>query len=123
MPEPGTLIEQLLQITVPEARDNFLEQSLELEKIYAKAAASGQSPVPDNAEEEVDFHYVAFVKLSTGGHVYELDGDGVRPLYAGLDLKPEEDMLCDKVVDLIKARFDDASPGGYNLMSLTQLPL
>ena len=36
------------------------------------------------AEDEVDFHYVCFVKSSKTGHLYELGGDRKGPVDHGI---------------------------------------
>ena len=40
--------------------------------------------MPENAEDEVDFHYVCFVEPSKTGHLYELDGDRKGPVDHGI---------------------------------------
>jgi ubiquitin carboxyl-terminal hydrolase L3 len=60
----------------PQERALVLEGSEELEHMYKIAAEQGDSRVPDNAEDEVDFHYVCFVKSHKSGRLYELVSDG-----------------------------------------------
>lgn len=50
--------------------------------------------MPTNAEDEVDFHYVCFVKSNINGHLYELDGDRKGPKDRGR-LELNEDVLSD----------------------------
>lgn len=77
----------------PDERFSILENSAELEDAYAKVAQQGTSRVPDNAEDEVDFHYVCFVKSRKNGRLYELDGDRRGLIDRGLVLGPGEDVL------------------------------
>jgi len=54
-------------------------------------ATQGTSRVPDNAEDEVDFHYVCFVKSQKSGRLYELDGDRRGPIDRG-PVRPGDDI-------------------------------
>lgn len=78
-----------------------LENSKELEKAYADAAIQGDTDAPVNAEDEVDYHYVAFVQSSKSGHLYQLDGDRKRPIDLGT-LETDEDVLGSKCLDVIR---------------------
>lgn len=78
-----------------------LEDSEELEKAYAAAATKGDTDAPVNAEDEVDYHYVAFVRSSKSGHLYQLDGDRKRPIDLGT-LEADEDVLGSKCLDIIR---------------------
>jgi len=76
----------------PFDRAEVLENDMELESAYKAVAMQGSSKVPTNAEDEVDFHYVCFVKSKKNGHLYELDGDRKGPKDRG-PLEPDEDVL------------------------------
>ena len=76
----------------PFDRAEVLENDMELESAYRAVAMQGSSKVPTNAEDEVDFHYVCFVKSKKNGHLYELDGDRKGPKDRG-PLEPDEDVL------------------------------
>ncbi|EMD95642.1 hypothetical protein COCC4DRAFT_18561 [Bipolaris maydis ATCC 48331] len=78
-----------------------LENSKELEKAYADAAIKGDTDPPVNAEDEVDYHYVAFVQSSKSGHLYQLDGDRKHPIDRGT-LETDEDVLVSKCLDVIR---------------------
>jgi len=56
-------------------RAKVLEESVDLEEAYREVALQGDTDPPENAEAEVDFHYVCFVKSHRDGHLYALDGD------------------------------------------------
>ncbi|KAI0346890.1 cysteine proteinase [Trametopsis cervina] len=78
----GTLLARLLQQCIPcrpEDRALVLEDSAELEKVYTAAALQGDTAPPDNAEDEVDFHYICFARSNKSGKLYELDGDKWGP--------------------------------------------
>jgi len=71
----------------------MLENSEFLEDAYRTVAMQGDSAVPDNPEDEVDFHYICFVRSIENQHVYELDGDRSGPVDIGLIMGEDEDML------------------------------
>jgi ubiquitin carboxyl-terminal hydrolase L3 len=73
-------------------RARVIEDDADLEAAYKAVSLQGDSGVPENPEDEVDFHYVCFVKSRRNGHLYELDGDRNGPIDRGL-LGPNEDVL------------------------------
>ena len=85
----------------PMDRAQILEEDTELEEIYRFVALQGDSEVPENAEDEVDFHYICFVKSHKTGHLYEMDGDKKGPVDRGL-LSAEEDVLGEYSRDIVK---------------------
>ncbi|OAA57954.1 Peptidase C12, ubiquitin carboxyl-terminal hydrolase 1 [Niveomyces insectorum RCEF 264] len=87
-----TLFEACSSLPADE-RPLVLENSAELENLYAQVAMQGTSSVPDNPEDEVDWHYVCFAKSQASGRLYELDGDRKGPLDRGL-LGPDDDALA-----------------------------
>jgi ubiquitin carboxyl-terminal hydrolase L3 len=75
---PGSTLDNLLKTCIPldpKARALALEDSADLERAHTAAATQGDSAVPENAEDEVYFHYVCFVKSHKDGQLYEMDGD------------------------------------------------
>jgi ubiquitin carboxyl-terminal hydrolase L3 len=99
-------------------RARFLEEDLELESAYKTVALQGDSNVPVNPEDEVDFHYVCFVKSHKDGHLYELDGDRKGPVDRG-DLGMEEDLLSEKALAVVKEFIGRVSEGvGFSLLAL-----
>jgi len=80
----------------------------------------GDSTVPDNAEEEVDFHFVCFVKSPKNGHIYELDGDRKGPVDRGPLLAPDEDMLAEGGLDIVREFIQRENDVNFNfsLMAL-----
>ena len=77
----------------PEEAAHHLENSQELEDLYRKAAFGGSTSPPENAEDEVDYHYVCFVRWRKNGRIYELDGDKKGPVDTGVFVPEDQDML------------------------------
>ena len=69
-----------------------MENSKELEEAYEQVARQGSSAAPENAEDEVDYHYVCLVRSHRNGRLYELDGDRSGPVDRGDVLGPEGDL-------------------------------
>jgi ubiquitin carboxyl-terminal hydrolase L3 len=105
----------------PQDRAQILEDSAELESIYAEFAEEGDSSVPANAEEEVDFHFICFAK-NKHSTIYELDGDQKGPIDKGVRLGPEDDMLSEASLSLIKDYLDREAGANicFNLMALVK---
>ena len=105
----------------PEERALVLEHSQEIENAYAAASLSGDSSVPTNAEEEVDYHFICFAKSHKSDRVYELDGDRKGPIGRGFTT---DNMLSEEVLAMIKAYMrleEDAHHAGFGLMALLHL--
>jgi ubiquitin carboxyl-terminal hydrolase L3 len=83
-------------------------------------AAKGDSAVPDNAEDEVYFHYICFVRSEEDGCLYELDGDRKGPVSLGkVDVGEHGDILTADTVSLIRNYINQGEGNiGYNLMAL-----
>ncbi|KAJ7628717.1 ubiquitin C-terminal hydrolase L3 [Roridomyces roridus] len=91
----GSLFKTFLDSCIdldPTQRAKALESSLGIAEAYRQAATQGGTAVP-NAEDEVEFHYICFVKSSLNGHIYELDGDRNGPIDRQGDLDGETDLL------------------------------
>ncbi|KAM7193078.1 putative ubiquitin carboxyl-terminal hydrolase 1 [Naviculisporaceae sp. PSN 640] len=100
----------------------LLELSDELEQAHAAAAQGGDSAVPLNAEDEVDFHYVCFVRSDKDGHIYELDGDSKGPIDTGI-LTDVCDLLAPEPLSLVKRYLDQEEDNvNFNLMALVHRP-
>lgn len=67
----------------PEERALALEDSKELEAAYASVARKGDTQAPASPEDEVDFHYICFVKSHKNGHLFQMDGDRNGPIDLG----------------------------------------
>ena len=119
---PGSILSHILSSypsTQSSERYKILEDSQELEQAYHKAALDGSSEAPTNPEDEVDFHYTCFVKSNSQEHLYELDGDVSGPILAAT-LAPEEDVLCEAAVNVIKRYIAarGAESIGFSLLAL-----
>lgn len=101
---PDSIMARILSSCVPlgpAAHAKVIEDSEDVESAYRTAALRGETGVPENAEDEVDFHYVCFVKSSKTGYLYELDGDRKGPVDHGI-LKAGEDFLSGRALSIIE---------------------
>lgn len=84
----------------PAQRSALLERTPELASAHAEAASQGATAAPD-AQDDVDLHYVCFVKTEDGGDkggtLWELDGNRKGPIKRGT-LGPNEDVLSEKAL-------------------------
>lgn len=97
---PDSSLAQLLTDAIPlkpTERADLLYESKALESAHQAAAAGGDTHAPA-AEDNVDLHYVCFVKSKTD-HLWEMDGSRKGPLDRG-QLHPDEDVLSQKALDL-----------------------
>ncbi|KAJ7216387.1 hypothetical protein GGX14DRAFT_441416 [Mycena pura] len=101
----------------PRERAKALEASLPIAEAYHQAATQGSTPVP-NAEDEVNFHYVCFVKSSLNGHIYEMDGDKNGPVDRDASLDGDCDILSGGL-KLVKSFIQDKNPQ-FQLMALVR---
>jgi ubiquitin carboxyl-terminal hydrolase L3 len=105
----------------PIERADLLYNSQALEHAHQSAASEGQSAAPA-AEDNIDLHYVCFVK-DEKNNLWEMDGRRKGPLNRGL-LGPDEDVLCEKALDLGPRKFmkrEEAAGGGELRFSLITL--
>lgn len=81
----------------------------------------GDSTVPEDAQEEVDYHYVCFVKYRHS-HILELDGDRKGPIDKGVLLKHDDDMLSESSMDVVREYIQREKGGniGFSLMALVR---
>ncbi|KAJ9191399.1 hypothetical protein DTO021D3_9160 [Paecilomyces variotii] len=111
---PGSDLEQLLKAAEqlpPIQRADLLYESKALESAHADAAKLGDTEAPQ-AEDNVDLHFVAFVK-GGDGRLWELDGRRKGPLERGR-LADDEDVLSEKALDLGVRRFLKIEKEGGN---------
>lgn len=100
VPEPDSSLAKLLNEAVPlrpAERAELLYESEALESAHRAAASGGDTSAPA-AEDNIDLHYVCFVK-SEKNQLWELDGRRKGPLNRG-DLSPDEDVLSERALDL-----------------------
>jgi ubiquitin carboxyl-terminal hydrolase L3 len=97
-----------------------LEENEGLEGAYAGVASKGDTEAPLNAEDEVDYHYIAFVKSSKDSHLYQLDGDRERPIDLGA-LTSDEDVLSERCLSVIRGMMvSEDNNLNFSLMALVE---
>jgi|SRR6187402_2684987 len=122
--ESGSDLEKLVNDAIPLGpieRADLLYNSQALENAHQGAASQGQSTAPD-AEDNIDLHYVCFVK-DEKNHLWEMDGRRKGPLDRGV-LGQDEDVLSEKALDLGVRRFlkrEEEVGGGELRFSLITL--
>ncbi|KAI0840702.1 ubiquitin carboxyl-terminal hydrolase [Hypoxylon sp. FL0890] len=96
--EPNTPLHQLITSSVPlppQERSALLERTPELAAAHQEAASQGATAAP-NAQDDIDLHYVCFVKTEDGT-LWELDGRRKGPIARG-KLDDDEDVLSEKAL-------------------------
>jgi len=98
----------------PLERADLLYESQALETAHQSAASSGDTSAP-SADDNVDLHYVCFVK-SENNHLWEMDGRRKGPLDRG-QLAADEDVLSEHALNLGVRSFlkREAEVGGGDL--------
>ena len=98
-------------------RAAVLENDEGLESIYRSVASLGDTEAPQNPEDQVDFHYVCFVKSSRDGALYMLDGDGNGPVSHGP--LHSDDILCEDGVRIVQEYMQKNEAGDhFSLLAL-----
>lgn len=98
--QEGTDLDQFIKAAVPlkpRERATLIEESVALERAHQSAAAGGDTAAPQ-AEDNVDLHYVCFVKSEETGSLWEMDGRRKGPLNRG-QLKSDEDVLSEAALE------------------------
>ena len=103
--EEGSELARLIAAAVPLApgeRAALLERDEALARAHRGVAEQGDTTAPD-AKDDVDLHYVCFVRGGDGG-LWEMDGRRKGPLRRG-DLEAGEDVLSGKALALGPLKF------------------
>ncbi len=103
--EDGSDLDRIIKMAVPlgpEERARLLETEESLAKAHKAAAERGDTAAPD-AQDDVELHYVCFVKTGDG-RLWELDGRRKGPLERG-PLDADEDVLSEKALALGPLKF------------------
>ena len=119
--ELGKLLTESVSLN-PVDRANLLYNSRAIESATLEAGSRGDSAAP-SAEDDVDLHYVCFVK-SDDNRLWELDGRRKGPLERG-QLSQSDDVLSDSALKLGVRSFlhreKQAGEGGEMRFSLIAL--
>ncbi|KAI9795574.1 MAG: ubiquitinyl hydrolase 1 [Piccolia ochrophora] len=115
--DSSSSLSELLKSAVPlppVQRAELLYSSSALESAHQAAAAKGDTSAP-SAEDNIDLHYVCFIK-SKNGHLWEMDGRRKGPLDRG-QLDAADDVLSTKALDMGVRNFlkREAAVGGGEL--------
>ncbi|KAH6882945.1 hypothetical protein BKA58DRAFT_374168 [Alternaria rosae] len=121
--ESDSIIAQLLNSSLTRNSDELakaLEKDDGLERAYGGVAIKGDTEAPLNAEDEVDYHYIAFVKSAKDSHLYQFDGDRKSPIDLGT-LTADEDVLSEKCLSVIRGMMasEEQNPN-FSLMALVE---
>lgn len=119
----GSPLDKLFNEAVPlgiEERAQIVYDSPDLDAAHRHVAQLGDS-VPPSAEEENYNHFIAFVRDTKEGHLWELEGGWSGPLDRG-KMQDGEDVLSARAVDLALGNFlEAAKESGDMAFSLTVL--
>jgi len=116
--EPESFLSKLIACP-SSAREALLEASADLEKKYQEAALRGNTS-PSPAQDEVDLHYICFIK-SSNELIYEMDGDAKGSIKTNVTLNGNEDILEAWALECVKqciAR--ENAEGKFSLLALVQ---
>ncbi|KAK0890835.1 ubiquitinyl hydrolase 1 [Friedmanniomyces endolithicus] len=83
-------------------RAQMLEDSTDLERIYADAARQGATLAPADPEAEVNYHYVCFNKGFRDDVLYEHDGDRDGPVMRRILRGHVDNIAIDSVMDIVQ---------------------
>ncbi|KAM3067272.1 ubiquitinyl hydrolase 1 [Clarireedia jacksonii] len=120
--EPNTALSDLINSAIPLSpleRADLLYNSQALEAAHQAAATQGETAAP-NAEDDVDLHFVCFVK-DAQNRLWEMDGRRKGPVQLG-QLGEEEDVLCEKALDWGVRRFITREGGELRFSLITLAP-
>jgi ubiquitin carboxyl-terminal hydrolase L3 len=115
------IVSKSCSVLPPNERPSILETSKELEQAYELVAREGSSVAPDDAEDEVDYHYVCLVRSHRNGRLYELDGDRSGPIDRGDVRGPGDDLIAAGGLRVVQEYIERGKGNSnFNLMALVQ---
>ncbi|CCC06957.1 hypothetical protein SMACR_00977 [Sordaria macrospora] len=109
--EEGSTLDKIIKDATPLdpiGRAKLLEMNADLANAHKSAATQGDTMAPA-ATDDVDLHYVCFVKTEDGG-LWELDGGRKGPLKRG-QLEKDEDILSQTALTLGPLKFLERGGG------------
>lgn len=109
--EEGSTLDKIIKDATPLdpiGRAKLLETNSDLANAHKSAATQGDTAAPA-ATDDVDLHYVCFVKTEDGG-LWELDGRRKGPLKRG-QLEKDEDVLSQTALTLGPLKFLERGGG------------
>lgn len=118
----GSPLDNLLEAAIPlppHERTLALESSSEIEVAHAAAGAQGSTSAPD-ATEEVEHHYICFVRSPKDKYIYEMNGTAKGPIKTDI-VQEEEDLLSEDGIKLVQDHIKLAGGGGNVGFSLLAL--
>ncbi|KAJ8125053.1 hypothetical protein O1611_g8587 [Lasiodiplodia mahajangana] len=122
--EPGSRLFRLLEKCAsldPTDCAAILENDTELDSKYSAVARMGDTEAPENAEDEVNFHYVRFAKSTPKGNLFILDGDRNGPVDKGL--LPGDELFSEQGIQVLNEFIRDHDNGGhFSLLALSPDP-
>ncbi|TIA28027.1 cysteine proteinase, partial [Aureobasidium pullulans] len=119
---PGSVLQRLVETSASE-RSSFLDESGELELLYASAANDGYTAPPSDPEADVEWHYTCFAPSLTLCKLYEFDGDRRGPLER-THLADDLSDFDSKAIGLIRQCFENETgqkAHQFNVMALVDV--
>lgn len=108
----------LIQDKDVEETATILEGSQDLEEAYKVVALKGDTSPPEDPEEEVDYHYLCFVKSNDEARLVELDGDRNGPVDRG-PIAHGTDLMAEEALAVMRTYILEGGENvGFNLMAL-----
>lgn len=123
--QEGSDLDRLIKKAIPmkpRERAVLIEDTDALKTAHHEAAVGGETAAP-SADDNVDLHYVCFIKSEKDGHLWEMDGSRKGPLDRG-ELKADEDVLSPTALEKGVRAFlkrEEAAGGGDLRFSLIVL--
>ncbi|THY32720.1 cysteine proteinase [Aureobasidium pullulans] len=118
----GSVLQRLVETSASE-RSSFLDESRELELLYAPAANDGYTAPPSDLEADVEWHYTCFAPSLTLCKLYEFDGDRRGP-FERTHIADDLSDFDSKAISLIRQYFENETgqkAHQFNVMALVDV--